>query len=235
MNIDGDENRDGCMQEIDRYLARGRYEQALELAEARLKACPGDVEVMIIVCQSWLGLGNLEEAKQALTNLDRLHWRLASLYKGMGDACLKRGLEREAAACFRKGMLLLPEAFEARQLSRALADVLGAGAEKIAEIEDDQEAGDRAVRPDFNTLTMADLYERQGHLEMAAEVLEAIKRREPDNAEVIRRLSYLQAMMGVLPESLSTEPRAVVVGELSRWLKNLDRIRSHDHQVGRDD
>jgi tetratricopeptide (TPR) repeat protein len=235
MNTISVDEHDEFVITADNYLSRRLYEEALVLSKERLEIYPRDIDAMIVICQSWLGLDNLEEARVAFAALDKMHLRLAVLYKAMGDACLERGLKHEAVTYFRKGMILLPEAFEIGQQSQMMTDVLDAFDEGVTE-----DAGEEspAVNSDFYTMTMADLYMKQGHLEMAAEVLEAIRQREPDNEIAVDLLREIKGMIdNQSAERLSAAQPSVeqsaVIQELSRWLNNVDRIRSREAQVNR--
>ncbi len=226
MDIVGVNNRDDFISRADSYLVRELYGEALDLSRERLNICPGDTEAMMVICQAWLGLDDLEEAQAAFSALDKARLRLAGLYKGMGDAYLKRGLKHEAVSCFQKGMMIIPEAIEVRHHSQMMTDALGAFDGGDAQGDGEAEDGGHAVSPDFYTLTMADLYMKQGHPDMAADVLEAILRREPDNETVKARLYEIRPPMGNPSGTPSPELPSAFLGELSRWLNNIDRIRS---------
>ena len=85
-----------------------------------------------------------------------------------------------------------------------------------------EDAGE--VPADFQTLTLAELYLRQGHLAMAEEVLEAVLKRDPRQEKAAERLDEVRAMLH--PE-LRVSRFTPVIGELNRWLDNIGRLRSH--------
>jgi tetratricopeptide (TPR) repeat protein len=219
-------DRDGFISQADNYLACGLFEKALDLSRERLKMYPGDADATMVACQSWLGLDDLDNAQSVLASLDKAHLRLAALFKMMGDACLKKGRRYEAITYFQKGMILIPEAFEGRQISQMLADVLDAGPEKTAQDSDDDE--NHTVSPDFYTITMADLYMKQGHLDMAAEILGVIEKREPRNEIVLTRLREIESQKALQSETQERKSSPTIVGELSKWLNNINKIRSND-------
>jgi uncharacterized protein with von Willebrand factor type A (vWA) domain len=70
----------------------------------------------------------------------------------------------------------------------------------------------------------------QGHLDMAYDVLSEILKKNPGNQEVVNRLKDVRAMIneGKKKEksshSLANED---VIQELTRWLKNIDRLKSY--------
>lgn len=46
--------------------------------------------------------------------------------------------------------------------------------------------------PDFNTVTMARVYEEQGHLEKAAEIYRYLIKAEPERRELIEKLADIE-------------------------------------------
>ena len=235
MDTCGAQDSDRFLQAADLFLTGRQFEKALDLSRERLEQFPGDPAAVMVAFQAWLGLDDLEEAQAAFTALDRVLLRLAGLYRALGEACLRKERDREAIAYFHKGLQLLPDAVAVHHLLRIGTTTVDAVGDEGAE---EERAGDeRAVSPDFYTITMADLYERQGHLELAAEVLEAIGQKEPHNEEVRRRLANLQAVMNrqtEMPSVVESFPgtQAAVVEELSRWLKNLERLKPHQPFAG---
>ena len=232
MDIIGVDDRDKFLDDADDFLARGLYQDALNLAGEKLKLYPNDYEARLVICRSQLGMDNLDEAFAVISSLGKTHLRLAGLYKAMGDAFLKRGMKHEAVLSFQKAVLLMPDTIEVHEISRIATDTLAVFQEnQPKEGEDDD---DPAVNPDLYTMTMADLYVRQGHLDMAVEVLESIGQREPGNSAVFDRLQAVRAMISGSPEpsepAEKEERQAGVLGELSRWLNNLDKMRSHGRQ-----
>jgi Tfp pilus assembly protein PilF len=77
---------------------------------------------------------------------------------------------------------------------------------------------------DFHTVTLAELYLRQGHLRLAERVLEKILRQEPRNEKATELLREVRDRLQ--PEG-SVQRQAAVKAELSRWLDNIARMRGH--------
>ena len=83
-------------------------------------------------------------------------------------------------------------------------------------------------QPDFYTITLADLYIKQGHLKMAAEVLKEIIRKEPANIQARAKFDTVKAAI-----SLKSAVGDKVTGSgdlvniLSRWLENVGRIKNN--------
>ena len=175
-------------QEAQVFLNENRYDDAVKMAEARLAQVPGDVEATIVLCQGLLRLGKLDRLRELLKEVDDTIGRLSQVYQQLGTLCGKSGLNAESLNFFNKYNTLtaalspeenwhLPEATVNDQVEEA--DVEGKG----------------DISPEFYTITLADLYTQQGHYAMAKEVLEVILAKEPDDAQVSRKLAELAKLM----------------------------------------
>jgi Tfp pilus assembly protein PilF len=80
------------------------------------------------------------------------------------------------------------------------------------------------VPSDFQTVTLAELYIRQGHLRPAAEVLEAIIRKDPGQEKAA---AMLREVWEKIYREESGKKDTEVATELSRWLDNIGRLRGH--------
>ena len=81
-----------------------------------------------------------------------------------------------------------------------------------------------AVPPDFQTVTLAELYIRQGHDRLAEELLEKIIGEDPRNEKAAALLTEVrERLTGAVPPP----PDTGVVAELSHWLDNIGRLRGH--------
>jgi len=78
-------------------------------------------------------------------------------------------------------------------------------------------------------VTLADLYIRQGHFSMAAEILETIIQNEPDN-ELAR--TTLETVQEAITMQKSTKIDAAqsdfLIATMTRWLENINRLKSND-------
>ena len=101
-----------------------------------------------------------------------------------------------------------------------------AAAEAEAPRQGDVPAGGEASEApeDFLTVTLAELYIRQGHLRQAESVLEKIVRQEPQND---RAAGLLRDIRDRLQPVTASPKDAAVEAELSRWLDNVGRLRGH--------
>ncbi|MCK9196645.1 MAG: tetratricopeptide repeat protein [Syntrophales bacterium] len=197
------------------YMDRGLYFLSLSMAKDRLIANPDDIPATVIACQSYLGMGNVEDARNFLARLDTVNSELSQLFKNFGDVYLQQGDEGQARIFYEKSAALSP--FD----DGSEDDGAGVGDEGSQERRPDLSA-------DFQTLTMADLYIRQGHHEGAREILAAILARDPNHQEVRQRLDDVLAILNEKINDLPIDKKTTVVHELSRWLNNL----SMDHHYG---
>lgn len=200
------------------YMGNGQYPLSLNMAKERLIANPDDIPATVIACQSCLGMGNIEEARNYLARLDTVKDELSQLFKNFGDAYLQQGDEGQARVFYKKSAALSPDDGDhAAALSHS------------DEGSEDEDSRDRSpdLSADFQTLTMADLYIRQGHHEGAREILAAILARDPNHKEARQQLDEVLALLNEKISDLPIDKKTTVVHELSRWLKNLN-MDHHD-------
>jgi tetratricopeptide (TPR) repeat protein len=205
------------------YMGNGQYSLSLNLAKERLIANPDDIPATVIACQSCLGMGNVEEARNYLARLDTVNSELSQLFKNFADVYLQKGDEGQAQIYYKKSAALSPD-------NAAYVEALwpvDEGSED--DIPEDEDSPDRSpdLSADFQTLTMADLYIRQGHPEGARDILAAILARDPNHKEAQQQLDEVLALLSEKMIDLPIDKKTTVVHELSRWLNNLNMER-HD-------
>ena len=207
------------------YLANGQYYLSLNMAKERLIANPDDIPATVIACRSCLGMDNVEDARNFLARLDPVNSEFSQLFKNFGDFYLQQGDGGQARIFYKKSAALSPDDMDH---ATALTPVDDSSADDGP--EDD---GHQDRRPDlgadFQTLTMANLYLRQGHHEGAREILEAILAREPSHKEAQQRMEEVLALLNVKISDLPIDKKNLVVHELSRWLNNLN-MDQHDRR-----
>ena len=183
--------RDAFLEEAEAFLAACDDETALAVAEARLLRMPGDLDARSMICRVRVREGRLDEAEEMLREMEASLTSLSRVYASLGDACLKQGMQESAQTYYRKFMSLNPGA----PLAVGIADRLTAIAATL-ETDPERDAGDATEVPsDFQTVTLAELYIRQGHLRPAVEVLEAIIRKEPGNEKAAALLGEVGEMI----------------------------------------
>jgi tetratricopeptide (TPR) repeat protein len=220
MTDDGLRDRDAFREEAEAFLAAGDDETALALAEVRLFRMPGDLDAGSVICRVRIRQARLDEAEEMLRAMESSLAGLAKVYAALGDAYRTKGMQEPAQACYRKFLGLNPDAPLSEEMAAKLAGIVDAPPTRL-----EREAGDAADVPsDFQTVTLAELYIRQGHLRPAAEVLEAIIGKEPGHEKAAALLGEVREM--ILREEMR-QRYPIVIDELSRWLDNIGRLRSH--------
>jgi len=206
------------------YINKNLYEEASHIAESWLKRYPIDADANIIRCHALLRMGNLEKVGDLLNDLEAKVLELSRIYHRVGDLCLDAGLTKEAMKFYQKFISLNPAVSSAKEVYKKV------NALASAEIDADAYNNADRVAPDFYTTTLAELYIRQGHLDMALDVLGEILKREPENRMAADKLNDVMAMKhdGLREKtSLLMEQNEVVIRELTKWLENIYRSRSH--------
>jgi thioredoxin-like negative regulator of GroEL len=267
MNEHDLQERKAFMEEAEALLGKNDYIAVLSLAESRLKRTPGDMDARIVICRVWIDQERLEEAGKMLREMEDILASLSQIYTCMGDIYLRKGMAESAQDFYRTFVSLNPDTTMARKVSEKLKGISEQSATDSRERAEKEAAA--PVSDDFQTVTLAELYARQGHLQMAEEILEAILRKGPHHpkaAELLREVreriacqekpeeKYVPEMLPDVGERIvghdEPEKRSVaeilrearerivgqeepaqkhapVIAELSRWLDNIGRLRSH--------
>ena len=210
------QERKSFLTQAEAYLERNELPAVLDLAEARLKLTPGDLDARIAICRVRLLQGRPDEAREMLSEMEDVLASLSRIYADMGDICMKEGMKDSAETFYRKLMFLNPGV----PLSRDVTERLNG----IEELHATDAEGDAEVPTNFQTVTLAELYIRQGHLRLAEELLEKIIGHDPQDQKAAE---LLQEVRERLLKGASAQQDAAVVAELSRWLDNIGRLRAH--------
>lgn len=205
--------------EMEEHLGQNDAEAVLNLAQDRLEQRPGDLEARIALCLAWLLRGNLDEAREMLDDAERIIESLSRVYATMGEVCQKRGMHEAALAYHEKFQALHAGAHVERGASHGSVE-----SEAPDEPDGEGEPEGAAVPRDFQTVTLAELYIRQGHFQPAEEVLERILREEPQNEKAAALLREAREQGG---RAVPGPQAAGVIAELSHWLDNIDGLRGH--------
>jgi tetratricopeptide (TPR) repeat protein len=214
------QDRKSFLTQAEAYLDRNELPAVLNLAEARLKRTPGDLDARIAICRVWLLQGRLDEARDMLNEMDDILASLSQIYSCMGDICMKKGMKDSAETFYRKLMFLNPGV----PLSMDVTEKLNGIGELHATDTGGGPEGDVQIPTDFQTVTLAELYIRQGHLRPAEEVLEKIIGQDPQNEKAA---GLLQEVRERVLKGAVAQQYAGVLAELSRWLDNIGRLRAH--------
>lgn len=172
------------------YLAealweREMYEEAIETCTNGLRLRPHDLRARVILGLSYLRTGELDSAETELLKAKEMleintviYQNLAELYHRKGDA--------EQAFHYQK----LFEAIHHSAVAGVDAEVAKARSETVAREAPPEDA------EMMDTMTLAELYEQQGHVDKAIELYRKILDTSPETEEVEARLAELEARIG---------------------------------------
>lgn len=226
MNTDERHEKEFFITKAESLLAQGFYQEAQDFALNWLDRFPGDAESRAVLCQAWTRLGKLDKVKQLLQEVDEEILGMSLIYARMGDICQRSGLNREAVAFYKKFVALNPHAALAKEVGEKITVLVSASKERSEPSEEPEEP--RPKMPVLQTVTMAELYLKQGHREMAREILEGIVKKDQTNQRalvLLRQISDNGDTVGA--EKKIWHRQEAVIGELNRWLQNIGRMRPH--------
>ncbi len=220
-----EKDRTDFLSEAEILLQQNKLQKAFNLAKERLRSLPADADAHVVAGSALLGMGRLDEARDVLREVGEFISGLALVYERMGDIYRKKGFHQDAAVCYEKFISLHPNAEDARKVIEKMT---------LLEQEDQPvpEVGmiydENIPDPELFTVTLAELYIKQGHLQVAAEILKEIICREPQNIQAVAMLDSLKAALD--PKSSASEKFVEsdnLINTLSSWLKNIDRSKIH--------
>lgn len=220
-----EEARMNFLDEAEKLLQQNMLPQALNLAKERLRSLPVDVDAHVIVGNALISMGRVNEARDILREVEEIILGLSLIYDRMGDIYRKKGFHQDAAICYEKFIALNPNAEKAREVIEKIA-LLEQEDRPAAEVDILDDNG--ILKPDFFTVTLAELYIRQGHLQVAAGILKEIIRREPQNLQAVAKLDTVRSAIALKSSAGgkfadSGDP----VKTLISWLENIDRLKKH--------
>ena len=176
------------------YLAealweREMYEEAIEICAKGLRLRPHDLRARVILGLSYLRTGALDSAETELLKAKEMLEINTVIYRNLAELYDKKG-DSEQAFHYQK----LFEAIHPSTVAGVETEAAEAGAESVAKdaLPEDLEMMD--------TVTLAELYEEQGHVDKAIEVYRKILETSPETEEVETRLAELEKRIGESPE-----------------------------------
>lgn len=218
-----EEIRNNFLREAENLLRQNNLPEVLSLAGGRLQNYPADADALGIYCEALIGLGRLEEMRQLLDAVKDIISGLNGVCECAGDACREHGFYHDAAACYERFISLRPETERSREII-----------EKMAYLENDhspQAVIDFSYKESSSeqkilTLTMAQLYIEQGHLQDAEIILDEIIKKEPNNTQA---LAMREGLKELWAKQSAGETRSAknenLIKTLSSWLKNIERLK----------
>ncbi len=225
-NINPEENRLTFLSEAEIFLQESKLPEALNLAESRLKIFPLDVDARVVAAKALISMGKVEETRNILHEIEEIISGLSFFYIRMGDLYGEKGFYRDAAICYEKFISLNPNSDRAREIVEKIS-FLEQEEPRITE-PDETADHETILKPDFYTVTLANLYIKQGHFKMAAEVLEKILEYEPDNALVRTKLDTVKTAIALKSSVRGDVFQSDYLTEtLTRWLENIGRLKKN--------
>ena len=161
-------------------LEHGMYKEAIETCVNGLRFRPHDLRARVILGMSLLHTGELDRAESELLKAKEMLEINAVIYRALAELYEKKGDFQSAESYWRL--------FEAIHPSET--EVMGGEEE-----ETESEAALTEViagKTEVSTITMARLYEEQGHLKEAAEVYRKVLDASPETEGVDDKLADLE-------------------------------------------
>jgi tetratricopeptide (TPR) repeat protein len=226
-----DKDHSNFLYAAEKLLEQNKLQEVLNLAGERLRSFPADADAHVVAANALLGMGRVDEAHDVLQEVGEIISRLAFVYDRVGDIYRKKGFHQDAAVCYEKFISLHPGAEDARKVIEKMI---------LLEQEDQPvtEVGmifdENIPAPELFTVTLAELYLKQGHLQAATEILKEIISRDPQNSLAAAKLDSIKTILdpGSSPDDKYVET-ANVIKTLTAWLKNIDRLKMHAAEKSR--
>jgi tetratricopeptide (TPR) repeat protein len=224
-NNNAEKDRMNFLDQAEDLLQHNMFSEALSLAEARLARLPLDVDARVIAGNVFIGMGRVDEVRDVLREVEKIISGLSLVYVRVGDIYREKGFYRDAVICYQKYISLNPTSDKAEEVVGKIA-LLEQEEPLIADM--DSTDNENTSKPEFYTVTLADLYIKQGHFKMAAEVLEKILEEEPENVLARTKLDTVTTAIA-LKSSLNGDivQSDNLAKALSCWLENINRLKKH--------
>jgi len=130
--------------------AARRWREVGEVAEARMKVAPRELDPVIILAQSWIARGDLLRAQKVLIEGARAHGKEPRVYRWLGEVLLKRGDPERAKKVLSKAKALAPAdgtIASLHQRAERLSRIADDAETSIREPDDDRPTAERAITP----------------------------------------------------------------------------------------
>ena len=220
-----EEDRLVFVSQVETFLREKRLPEALSMAEERLSNFASDIDARAFINLVLIAMGRIEESRDILQVLEKDIARLSFVYLRAADAYRENGLNQDAVLCYQKFLSLNPLAENSREVAEKIA--LLKNAESLAD-EGDESSDADSPGPEFYTLTLADLYIKQGHSKMAVDILTEIIKREPTNVQARVKLDAMKAALALKSSTGDTVTSTNnLIITLSSWLSNIGGLKKH--------
>jgi tetratricopeptide (TPR) repeat protein len=218
-----EKNHRNFLNEAETLLEQNKFPDALTLAQERLRLMPADADAYVIAASALIGMGRSDEARDVLKDVGMIISEFSFFYDRVGDAYRKSGFHQDAAFCYEKFLSLHPGAEDARMVIEKMT-LLDQEDHPVNEIDVIDE---NIPESELFTVTLADLYIRQGHFPEARKILEEIINKEPQNVQAAKKLDMLRKALdpaSTVGEKFDSDK---LIKVLSSWLQNIDRLKMH--------
>ncbi|PKN67232.1 MAG: hypothetical protein CVU54_17200 [Deltaproteobacteria bacterium HGW-Deltaproteobacteria-12] len=218
------ERRD-FVDQMESLLRQKLLPEALIKAEERLARFPGDVDARTFINLALIATGRIEESRDLLQQTEKDIRNLSFFYLRTADAYREKRLNPEAVACYQKYLSLDPHSENSAEIAAQIALL-----QKELDTDNETRQSDSSdmPQPEFYTLTLADLYIRQGHTKTAADILTEIIKREPANVQARGKLDALKAAIALKSSPGDAAPSVdIVIKTLSCWLENIGGLKKN--------
>lgn len=211
------------LNEAEKLLEQNKFPRALNLAQERLQSMPADADGYVVAASALIGMGRIDEARDILRDVGNIISKMSFVYDRIGDVYRENGFHQDAAFCYEKFISLHPSAEDARMVIEKMT-LLDQEDHPVNEIDIIDE---NIPEPELFTVTLAELYIRQGHLQVARKILEEIIKKEPQNIQAAAKLDTLKKSFDSSSAGGEKVDSDKLIKMLSSWLKNIDRLKVH--------
>jgi len=192
------------------YLAealfeRSMYTEAIEICLNGLRLHPHDLRARVILGLSYLRSEKLDRAESELLRAKEILEINMATYQGLAELYERRG-DQERSSLYRR----LYDAFQAPEAVAATEPEESPQIEPEIELPAEEE-------PEVATVTMAELYAQQGHLDKAAAVYRTLLETSPESPEILERLAELER------KAKTAETNAKLAAMLEKLCDNLKK------------
>jgi len=190
------------------YLAetlfeRSMYTEAIATCLNGLRLHPHDLRARVILGLSYLRTDNLDRAESELLRAKEILQINMAVYEGLAELFERKGDEEKSSVYRRLYDVVRP------------AETMVAGEPEASPHVEPEVEAPAEEKPAVATVTMAELYAQQGHLDKAAAVYRTILETSPESLEVAERLAALER------KAKTAEINAKLVVVLEKLCDNL--------------
>ncbi len=213
---------------LQELLKQGETRTVIKEGTKALHHAPDHVPLLLLLSEAYTRAGFLGLAEQTLDKAGAKVREMGRSFKLQAQLYLSQERKEEASAALKTYLALHPDDQEAKEI----LDGLTPREEPAPELEPEAE------EPPLATPTLAEIYYQQGELHEAIRIYEEVLAREPENAELARRLAELRALASAEEEptaaeevakpapeeSMEQEARPNTISVLEAWLSKIQEL-----------